>query len=144
MSLLLNNEMFICIYTSNSLLVNEDVVVVRGHPPVFVVIVLLRIVFLVLGEECIQRHTLLEVLCRLKALDVFQELEVSVSINTGSNDSLPVDALQLDVGVVLLEVEVQGRTEINVGALNRVHIITSHFKLIEVEVFWEDLHNYSF
>ena len=144
MSLLLNNEMFICIYTSNSLLVNEDVVVVRGHPPVFVVIVLLRIVFLVLGEECIQRHTLLEVLCRLKALDVFQELEVSVSINTGSNDSLPVDALQLDVGVVLLEVEVQGRTEINVGALDRVHIITSHFKLIEVEVFWEDLHNYSF
>ena len=143
MSLLLNNEMFICIYTSNSLLVNEDVVVVRGHPPVFVVIVLLRIVFLVLGEECIQRHTLLEVLCRLKALDVFQELEVSVSINTGSNDSLPVDALQLDVGVVLLEVEVQGRTEINVGALDRVHIITSHFKLIEVEVLWEDLHNYS-
>ena len=65
MSLLLNNEMFICIYTSNSLLVNEDVVVVRRHPPVFVVIVLLRIVFLVLGEECIQRHTLLEVLCRL-------------------------------------------------------------------------------
>ena len=143
MSLLLNNEMFICIYTSNSLLVNEDVVVVRGHPPVFVVIVLLRIVFLVLSEESIQRHTLLEVLCRLKALDVFQELEVSVSINTGSNDSLPVDALQLDVGVVLLEVEVQGRTEINVGALDRVHIITSHFKLIEVEVFWEDLHNYS-
>ena len=143
MSLLLNNEMFICIYTSNSLLVNEDVVVVRGHPPVFVVIVLLRIVFLVLSEESIQRHTLLEVLCRLKALDVFQELEVSVSINTGSNDSLPVDALQLDVGVVLLEVEVQGRTEINVGALDRVHIITSHFKLIEVEVLWEDLHNYS-
>ena len=143
MSLLLNNEMFICIYTSNSLLVNEDVVVVRGHPPVFVVIVLLRIVFLVLGEECIQRHTLLEVLCRLEALDVFQELEVSVSINTGSNNSLPVDALQLDVGVVLLEVKVQGRTEIDVGALDRVHIITSHFKLIEVEVLWEDLHNYS-
>ena len=143
MSLLLNNEMFICIYTSNSLLVNEDVVVVRGHSPVFVVIVLLRIVFLVLSEESIQRHTLLEVLCRLEALDVFQELEVSISINTGSNDSLPVDALQLDVGVVLLEVEVQGRTEINVGALYRVHIITSHFKLIEVEVLWEDLHNYS-
>ena len=143
MSLLLNNEMFICIYTSNSLLANEDVVVVGGHPPVFVVIVLLGIVFLVLGEESIQRHTLLEVLCRLEALDVFQELEVSVSINTGSNDSLPVDALQLDVGVVLLEVEVQGRTEINVGALDRVHIITSHFKLIEVEVLWEDLHNYS-
>ena len=143
MSLLLNNEMFICIYTSNSLLVNEDVVVVGGHSPVFVVIVLLGIVFLVLREECIKRHALLEVLCCLETLDVFQELEVSVSINTGSNDSLPVDALQLDVGVVLLEVEVQGRTEINVGALDRVHVITSHFKLIEVEVFWEDLHNYS-
>ena len=143
MSLLLNNEMLICIYTSNSLLVNEDVVVVWGHSPVFVVIVLLGIVFLVLREECIKRHALLEVLCRLETLDVFQELEVSVSINTGSNDSLPVNALQLDVGVVLLEVEVQGRTEINVGALDRVHVITSHFKLIEVEVLWEDLHNYS-
>ena len=140
MSLLLNNEMFICIYTSNSLLVNEDVVVVRGHPPVFVVIVLLRIVFLVLGEECIQRHTLLEVLCRLEALDVFQELEVSVSINTGSNDSLPVDALQLDVGVVLLEVEVKRAAKPDVRTFDGVHIFTSHLELVEVEVLGEYLH----
>ena len=106
-------------------------------------VVFLRVVFLVLGEECIQRYALLEVLCCLKTLDIFQEFEVPISVHACSNYSLPVDALQLDIGVVLLEVEVQGRTEINVGALNRVHIITSHFKLIEVEVFWEDLHNYS-
>ena len=106
-------------------------------------VVFLRVVFLVLGEECIQRYALLEVLCCLKTLDILQEFEVPISVHACSNYSLPVDALQLDIGVVLLEVEVQGRTEINVGALNRVHIITSHFKLIEVEVFWEDLHNYS-
>ena len=135
--------MSIGIYTSNSLLVYEYVVVMRRHPPVLVVVVFLRVVFLVLGEECIQRYTLLEVLCCLKTLDIFQEFEVPISVHACSNYSLPVDALQLDIGVVLLEVEVQGRTEINVGALNRVHIITSHFKLIEVEVFWEDLHNYS-
>ena len=134
--------MSIGIYTSNSLLVYEYVVVMRRHPPVLVVVVFLRVVFLVLGEECIQRYTLLEVLCCLKTLDIFQEFEVPISVHACSNYSLPVDALQLDIGVVLLEVEVQGRTEINVGALNRVHIITSHFKLIEVEVFWEDLHNY--
>ena len=96
-----------------------------------------------LGEEGIQGHALLEVLRRLEALDVLKELEVAVGVDAGPDDSLPVDALQLDVGVVLLEVEVQGRAEINVGALDRVHIITSHFKLIEVEVLWKDLHNYS-
>ncbi len=48
--------------------------------------------------------------------------------------------LKLDVGIVLLKVEVHVRTEANVWSLDCVHVFTSHFELVKVEVFWEHLH----
>jgi len=53
---------------------------------------------------------------------------------------VPVDALELDISVVLLEAEVEGLAEVDVGALNGVHVLACHLKLVEVEVFREDFH----
>ena len=86
-----------CIEIQSSVFVNEDVVVVWGDPPVFVVVVLLWVVFLMLGKESIERHALLEVLRGLQTFDVFKELKVSVGVYTGADNPLPVDALQLDI-----------------------------------------------
>ena len=82
-----------CIEIKSSVFVNEDVVVVWGDPPVFVVVVLLWVVFLMLGKESIERHALLEVLRGLQTFDVFKELKVSVGVYTGADNPLPVDAL---------------------------------------------------
>ena len=86
-----------CIEIQSSVFVNEDVVVVWGDPPVYVVVVLLWVVFLMLGKESIERHALLEVLRGLQTFDVFKELKVSVGVYTGADNPLPVDALQLDI-----------------------------------------------
>lgn len=51
-----------------------------------------------------------------------------------------MDALELDVGVVLLELEVDRFVEVDVGALDGVHVLSRHFKLVEVEVLGEHLH----
>ena len=93
-----------------------------------------------IGEESIELDALLEVLRRLQASDVLEEVEVSICIDACFDHSVPVDALQLDVGVVLLEVEVESATEPNVGTLDSVHVLTRHFKLVEVKVLWEYLH----
>ena len=53
---------------------------------------------------------------------------------------MPVDALNANVGVVLLEFEVHGLEEVDVGTLDGVHIFASHLKLVEIKVFWENLH----
>ena len=68
-----------------------------GDPPIFVVVVLLWVVFLMLGKERIERHALLEVLSGLQTFDVFKELKISVGVYTGADNPLPVDALQLDI-----------------------------------------------
>ena len=91
-----------------------------------------------IGEEAIELNALLEVLGRLKTLDVLEEVEVSVGVNTSADESVPVDALQLDVGVVVLEVGIN--RESNVGTLDGVHVLTSHFKLVEIKVLREYLH----
>ena len=57
---------------------------------------------------------------------------------------MPVDALELDVGVVLLELEVDSLEEVNVWSLDCVHILFGQFKLIEVEILWKHLHIYFF
>ena len=95
-----------------------------------------------LGKERIEWNTLLEVLRGFQAFDIFQEFKVSISVYTSTDYSLPVDALELDVRVVLLEIEVKRWSEVNVRALDCVHVIASHFELIEVEVLGEDLHYY--
>ena len=53
---------------------------------------------------------------------------------------MPVDTLQLYIRVVLLEGEVEGFAEVDVGALDCVEILAGHLELVEVEVFGEHLH----
>ena len=102
----------------------------------------LRIVFLVVSKEGIELNALFEIFCCFKASNVLQKVEVSVSINTSTDKSVPVNTLQFHIGMVLLEVEVHLLAEINVRALDGVHVFTSHLKLVKVEVFREHLHLY--
>jgi len=125
---------------ARSLRINEHVVVVRGHSPVLAVVVFLWEIFLVVSEESVKLNALLEVLDSLHASDLLQEIEVAINIDAGANQSVPVDTLKSDVGVVLLELEVNGLEEVNVGTLDCVHILARHLKLVEVEVFGEHLH----
>ena len=81
-----------------------------------------------------------EVLGGLEAADVVEHVKVSVSVNASSNESVPVDALELDVGVVLLEVEVHEESEVNVWALDAVLVLAGHHELVEVKHLWEHLH----
>jgi hypothetical protein len=53
---------------------------------------------------------------------------------------VPVDALELDVRVVDLEIEVEGLREVDIGTLDRVHILSCSLKLVELEVLRENLH----
>ena len=108
--------------------------------PVLTVVVFVSVVLLVVGEKAIQLNALLEILDSLHASNVFEEVEVSVNVDASSDQSVPVNALELQVGVVLIELEVQGLTKVDVLSLDRVHVLTSHLKLIEVEVFWKHLH----
>ena len=123
-----------------SVLLSEDAVVVGRHPPVLVRVVLVRVVLLVVREEVIQLDALSEVLVGLKASDVLEHIEVAVHVDTGPNQTLPVDALQLDVCVVLLELEGDRLVEVDVRSLYRVHVLPRHLELREVVVLWEHLH----
>ena len=95
-----------------------------------------------ISEEAIELDALLEVLSRLQASNVLEEVEVAVGVHACLDHAVPVDALQLDVRVVLLEVEVESATEPNVRTLDCVHVLTRHFKLVKVEVLWEYLHHF--
>lgn len=92
------------------------------------------------SEERVELNALFEVLHSFETADVLEEVEVAISVNARSDQSVPVDALKLDVGIVLLEREVERLAKVDVGTLDGVHIFASHFKLVEVEVFREDLH----
>ena len=74
-------------------MLDEDAIVVRADSPVLGVVILVWIVLLVVGEETIELDALLEVLDGLHASDVLQEIEVTVHINAGSDQSVPVHAL---------------------------------------------------
>ena len=112
----------------------------RRDSPVLAVVVFLGEVLLVVGEEGVQLDALLEVLDCFHASDLLQEIEVAVNINACSDESVPVNALNLDVSVVLLELEVNCLVEVYVGSLDCVHVCPCHFKLVEIKVLWEDLH----
>ena len=112
----------------------------RRHSPVLRVVVFVRVVLLVVGEEGVELEALLEVLGGLEAANVLQHVKVTVRVNACLDESVPVDALETDVGVVLLEAEVHGGVEANVWTLDGVHVFTRHLELVEVEVFWEHLH----
>ena len=103
-------------------------------------VVFLRVVLLVIGEKVVQLQALLKVLSGLQASNILQELEVSESVSASADKSVPVHALELNVSIVFLEREVQCLAEIDVRALDCVHVLTCHLELVEVEVFGEDLH----
>jgi hypothetical protein len=111
-----------------------------GNSPVLVCVVLLREVFLVHGKEGVKLDALLKVRDCLKAADVLHEVKVAVSVNTCTDKSVPMDTLQFDVSVVLLETEVERLSEVDVGTFNGVHVFSCHFELGELEVLWEHLH----
>jgi hypothetical protein len=94
----------------------------------------------VVSEERIELNALFEIFYSFEAADVLKEVKVAVSVDAGSNESVPVHALQLYVCVVCLEGEVKRLAEVNVRTLDSVHVLTSHLKLVEVKVFGEDLH----
>jgi hypothetical protein len=73
---------------------------------------------------------------------LLQEIEVAVDVETGLDEPVPVDALESDVSVVLLELKVNGFAEVNIRALNAMHVFSVHGELIEVEVLRKDLHVY--
>ena len=125
----------------NSVCVNEHIVVVWRNPPVLVVVVFLRVVLLVIGEETVELDALFEVLRCLEAFDILEEFKVAVGVDASSDESMPVDTLQLNVGVVLLEVEIGG--EADVGALDGVHVLACHLKLVKVKVLREYLHYFT-
>jgi hypothetical protein len=94
----------------------------------------------VVGEEGIQLEALLEVFDGFEATDILEEVEVAVGVDAGADQSVPVDALQLDVRVVDLEVEIEGLGEVDVGTLDGVHVFARSFKLVELEVLGEHFH----
>ena len=96
-------------------------------------VVFLGEVLFVVSEERVELNALLEVLHGFETADVLEEVEVAVSVNACADESVPVDTLKLDVGVVLLEREVERLAEVDVGTLDGVHILAGHFKLVEVE-----------
>ena len=103
-------------------------------------VVLLREVLLVVSEERIELDALFEVLYGFEAADVLEEVKIAVGVHAGADESVPVDTLQLNVSVVLLEREVKRLAKVYVGTLDGVHVLASHLKLVEIEVFGENLH----
>lgn len=91
-------------------------------------------------EEVVELDALLEVVNSLEASDVFHEVKIAVGVDARANKTMPVDALQFDVCVVLLERKVQGLAKVDVWALNGVHVLARHVELCELKVLGEHLH----
>lgn len=123
-----------------SIWIHEHIIVVRRNSPVLTVIVFLREIFLVICKEGVQLNALFEILNGFCASNLFKEIEVAVYIDTGSDKSMPMHTLNLDVGIILLELEVYCFIEVYVRSLNCVHVASCHLKLVEIKVFWEHLH----
>ena len=92
------------------------------------------------SEEGVELNALLKVLYSFCASDLLKEIEVTIYINASSDKSVPVNALQFDVRIVLLKFEVDSLKEVNVGSLDRVHVLPRHFELVEIKVLREHLH----
>ena len=110
------------------------------NSPVLAVVVFLGEIFLMICEEGVELNALLEVLYCFCASNLLKEIEVTIYIDASSDQSVPMNALKLDVCVILLKLEVNSLKEVNVGSLNRVHILSQHLKLVEVKVLGEHLH----
>ena len=92
------------------------------------------------SEEGVKLDALLEILYSFCASDLLKEIKVTINVDTSSDKSVPMDTLELNVCVILLKLEVNSLKEVNVRSLDGVHIVTQHFKLVEIKVFGEHLH----
>ena len=110
------------------------------HSPVLVQVVLLWVVFLVVREGIVELDALGEVSGGFEAVDVLREVEVAVGVDACLNHPVPVHALQLDVGVILLELKVERLSEVDVGPLDCEHVLLGHFELSKLEVLGQDFH----
>ena len=91
-------------------------------------------------EEGVELNALLEVFHCFCASDMLKEIKVTINIDASSDEPVPMHTLQLDVGVVLLKLEVNSLKEVNVWTLDRVHVLSGHLKLVEIKVLGEHLH----
>ena len=133
------NSIYKCLIT-HSRLIDEDVVVMRTDSPVLRHVVLVTVVLLVVSEEVVELDGLLEVFNCFETSDMLEEVEVSKDVDTSLDKSVPVDGLELDIGVVLLELPSDGLAEVDVWSLDALCVFSGHFELAKVEVFWEHLH----
>jgi len=78
-------------------LFNEDGIVMWANSPVLRVVVLIGIIFLVVSKEPIELNALFEVLDGFKASNVLEEIEISEHVDACSDESMPVDALDLNI-----------------------------------------------
>ena len=68
-----------------------------GNSPVLARVIFVWVVLFVVSKECVKRDALSEILGNFEAANVFEEVEVAVSVDAGSDKSVPMDALQFDV-----------------------------------------------
>ena len=121
---------------------DQHVVVVGRRLIVLIIEVLVRVVLLVVGEVSVKRQTLSEVLGGFEAADVLEEVEIAESVNACIDESVPVNALQAQVGVIFLEGEVNCVVEVDIWTLNSVRLFhASQLELGLVEVFGENSHD---
>ena len=91
----------------------------------------------VLSEEGIDLVALFKVLNGFEAADFLEEIELALGVYAGVDISVPVNVLELDIGVVLLDGEVERLVEVDAGWLDDFHELESHLELVEVEGFVE-------
>ena len=92
------------------------------------------------GEDGVEAEALGEVLGGLEAADVLHEVEVAVSVDASPDHSVPVNALQLDVRIVLLELKVESLAKVDVWAFDGMEVFSGHLELSELEVLGEHFH----
>lgn len=108
--------------------------------PVLALVEELRMVFFGVSEEGVQLEALLEVLHDFHAPEVLEVVEVAVGVDAGVEEFVPVDALEFEVGIVLLELEPDGLLEVDVGSLYGVQVFIDHVELGHIEELRENFH----
>ena len=98
----------------------------------------------VVSEEGIDLDALSEVLYGFEAADFLEEIEVALGVDAGFDIFVLVNVLEFDVGVVLLEGELEHLVEVDVGTLDGVYALASHLELVEVEGFGESCKTFLF
>ncbi len=98
----------------------------------------------VVSEEGIDLDGLSEVLYGLQAADSIEEIEVALGVDAGFEIFVLVNIQEFDVGVVLLEGELEHLVEFDVGTLDSVYALASHLELVEVEGFGDSCKTFLF